>query len=198
MSNSIRDKIVLLAAKGLPTSIIADAVGVTDSYVSQQLGEEGVAADILAAKGAALESAAKADNKMEKLELMALDKVEKLMPLVKNAKEATEIFSKLNVARRKLMETSGNSAGAQQVTLVLPKAARVMIQVNTENQVIEVEGKSIAPLPSRALPALASKVLEKPQHIQDVEARARLMDKKTAGNILQDLTTTINGVEVVI
>jgi hypothetical protein len=46
--------------------------------------------------------------------------------------------------------------GAQMVTLVLPKAAAVQILMNSSNQVTEVNGRSMATLPSRALPALSA------------------------------------------
>lgn len=188
-----REKLLGLLAAGVSQTSAALAVGVTDGYVSQLLSEQEFSAALVEKRGASLSAAVEHDAKIESVEAKALRAVETKLPFVRNAIEAARIFQILNSSKRRLEAGSsgGDSLGAQQVTIILPRAAAVQITMNTLNQVIEVQGRSMATLPSRALPSLAT----------DVAERRRITDESNAAELLESMarvSTVIGGVERVL
>lgn len=203
MSSSIRDKIIGYLAAGVSQTIAAQSAGVSDSYISQLLEQPGVREEIAAKKSVKLERHIAVDDTIEEIEKEALKVVAAKLKFT-NAKEASQIFATMNAARKKADAGAvGNQAGAVDiVTFMLPKAAKTMIQINSDNQIIDVDGKTTAPLPSKALPAMAAKLsaprtVELP-HVTEVKEKARVMDESRASSILKDITTVIDGVQVVI
>lgn len=204
MSTSVRDKIISLLGAGVGQTIAAEAAGVSPSYVSQLLQEPQVLQEIALLKSDRLQGYLEIDSTIETAEKMALDKTVKLIPFIRNAEGAVKVFAALNAARKKSQESSNTEQFADQVTIVLPKAAKVMITMNSDNQIVEVDGRSMAPLPSKALPAMAARLEQRTleinpaQHIIDVKEKAARMDESRAHKILDDIETVIDGVRVVI
>lgn len=231
MSQSTREKIIAMLGHGVPQVVVADAVGVTESYISQLLEREEVRAEVLAAKSDKLQAYLETDAGIEDSERKALRLISKKLdsPLV-SLTDATKTFAVLNAARKKSeVGAAGTSVGAvDMVTFILPRAAKVMIQINSDNQVTEVDGRTTAPLPSRALPGLAARLemqkqvetitsrmvpareqvpvaratnpspQELPPHVEKLRERTRAMDESRARAVLADITTVIDGVAVVI
>lgn len=205
--SSTREKIIGYLAAGVSQTIAAESAGVSDSYVSQLLEQEGVREEIAAKKSAKLERHIEVDDTIETAEKLALQQIVRKLqspgvpvPL----KEAVQAFSVLNSARKKAdLGAAGNNAGSvDTVVFVLPKAAKTMIQINSDNQIIEVDGKTTAPLPSKVLPQMQKrlelqKTVELP-HVTEVKEKARVQDVARAQNVLADITTVIDGVPVVI
>lgn len=211
MSNSTRDKIINYLGAGVSQAIAAEAAGVSPSYVSQLLMEPGVLEEIGLLKAGKLEAAVEADATVEQGEKLALERTIKLIPFIKSAREAVSVYGTLNAAKRKAVEDrqSESAQNSMSVTLVLPKAAKIMIQVNTDNQIVDVDGTTTAPLPSKALPAMAKRLgVKLPQDVTTVEALpsrqqelaavSQQKDLQRAHSILNDITTVIDGVQVVI
>lgn len=223
MTSSTREKIISLIGAGVSQTIAAEVAGVTDGYVSQLLQEPGVLEEIAGKKSEKLESYLDTDDKIERGEKLALGTIVKKLesPFLK-LEEALKAFTILNGARKKSEEGKGVNAGqaAMNVTLILPKASRVMLTVNSENQVIDVEGKSIAPLPSKVLPVIARELESAravpllgnsgttrqvaamvpviPPHVTELKEKVAGRDEQRALSIMQDIEMTINGVTLVI
>lgn len=160
----IREKLVSLLASGVGQRSAALAVGVSDSYVSQLLEDPVFSAALALRSSEKLETAIRHDDAVESLEAKALRQVETKLPFVRNAMEAARIFQILNTAKKRAVVEGGQrpeALGAQQVSIILPRAAQVHIQMNSSNQVTEISGRSMATLPSRSLPDLATDVAVK-------------------------------------
>lgn len=208
MSHSTREKIISYLGAGVSQAIAAEAAGVSPSYVSQLLLEPGVLEEIGLLKAGKLEAAVEADASVEHGEKLALERTIKLIPFIKNAREAVAVYGTLNAAKRKAQEEAADGrVQAMTVTLVMPKAAKVMIQVNTDNQIIDVDGTTTAPLPSKALPAMAARLANKsgattiealPSPQRELVEKGQQKDLARAHSILNDITTVIDGVQVVI
>lgn len=212
MSTSTRDRIISYLGQGIQASIVATSCGVTPGYISQLLELPEVREEIAKLQAGKLEAALEADERVETVEMMALKMVKDKLPFVRSAVEAAKIFATLNAAKRKAApngQTADVLAG-QQVTIVVPRGAALHFKLNSSNQVIEVDGRAMAPLPSRALPALQKERLG----VTDLEplvvqaptataatthaAKADAADSARATNMLRDLTTVLNGVAVVL
>lgn len=217
MSTSIREKIIAYLGQGIQQSVVATSCGVTPAYVSQLLEVPEVREEIAKLRAGTLEKAIEADSSLERIEKVALRMVEQKLPFVRNAVEAAKIFATLNAAKRKATPENGgeNALAAQMVTITVPRAAALHFRISSDNQVIEVEGRAMAPLPSRALPALqkrlaapgvadlvvtdvpAPKVSEMDAAISHRTKQAAA-DGKRATAVLADLTTYMDGVQVVL
>lgn len=221
MSTALRDRIIAYLGQGIQQSIVATSCGVTPSYISQMLELEDVREEVAQLRAKHLDSALEVDSSIERIERAALKQVEQKLPFVKSAVEAAKIFATLNSARKKTAGTdqSSDALAAQQVTVTIPRGAAIHFKLNETNQVIEVEGRTMAPLPSKALPALQAR-LRAPSDVQTVQpiiskpSAAPVVtpdseqlkhrelhaaaDIKRASALLQDMTTYMNGVAVVL
>lgn len=193
-----REKLLGFLAGGVSQTAAALACGVSDGYVSQILAEPEFMAALAERSVAKLETALQHDDSIEGAEADALKILKQKLPFVRSAVEAARIFKVLNEANKRAAPATNQrpeSLGAQQVTLVLPKAAAVHIQMNSSKQVIEIAGRSMATLPSNALPALNA---TRAQSIEDAREKAKTADTLAAQKILDTLqdrpATKIGGV----
>lgn len=208
---AVRDKIISYLGQGISQAVTAEACGVTASYVSQLLDEEGVQQEIAKLRAGKLQRDLEVDDSLANIEKDALAAVGKKLPYVKGPLEAAKIFQILNAARKRSeVGKDADAAESMSVTLVIPKAANVLIEVNSRQQVIAVNDQSIAPLPSKALPAMAAALLPKSgvidvpvlpirrmePHERAVLQRAEEADKKKAASIFETMQVLHNGVEL--
>lgn len=157
--NSTRERVISLLGQGFSQAVVANTLGVQPSWVSQLLDDPDVRQQVQAARTNQLQERVEDDKTLEKMERRALKLLDDKMAFVRSPKEAASIFLALNKANRKTgsMAPETDAVALQQVNITLPKAAAsIHIKLNQNNQVIEVEGRSMATLPSRALPSLAS------------------------------------------
>lgn len=151
------DKLLGLLASGISVQSAAMAVGMLESDVRDLLGTAEFSAALSSRRSEKLEEAVQHDSNVEGLEAKALRVLEQKLPFVRSPMEAARIFQILNSSKKRSQPQESAAAealGAQQVAILLPRAARVQLTMNASNQVIDVEGRSMATLPSRALPDL--------------------------------------------
>lgn len=167
------ERLLGILAAGVPHTAAALAVGVSDSYISQLLATPEFSTALAERRSHRLESSIKYENTVESVRDRALKVLDSKLAFVKGPLEAARIFQILDSARRGTATppTEATPLGVQQVAVILPQAAKVHISMNSQNQVIEVEGRSMATLPSKALPALAKQVeADKQLSLQRLEA----------------------------
>ena len=134
---------VSLLAQGIPTSQVAAACGVDDSYISQLKADPEVQQKIAEARAGHAVTDAKFDDTLERAEALALEKIEKNLPFA-NMGQALAAFRILNGARRRkdqFAQTEHNVSVT--VALTLPQAAIPRYITNTKNEIIEVEGQTM-------------------------------------------------------
>ena len=212
---STRDKIIKYLGQGIQQSIVASSCGVTPAYISQMLELEDVRSAIAAEQAGQLEVALESDANIERIEKKALAMVETRLPMVTSAMEAAKIFATLNASKKKV--TAGarteDAISAQQVVITVPRGASIHFKVSEQNQVIEVDGRSMAPLPSSGLAALSkaqagvqaiTDLPAKPEQVQSAnssspeKAKHQAADLVRATGILRDLSVVMNGARVVL
>jgi hypothetical protein len=194
----VQEKLLGFLAAGVSQSAAALACGISDGRVSQILEDPAFIQALADRSIQKLEAAIEHDDSIGALEKKSLAVLEAKLPFVRTAMEAAKIFQTLNNANRHAAPATNSrpeSLGAQQVTLVLPKAAAVHIQMNSQNQVIEIAGRSMATLPSKSLPALSEdrKILA-----TEIKAKAKVADTAAAEALLDNIqnrpATMIGGV----
>lgn len=153
----MKDKIIELLGAGLANVQVANAVGCDESYISQLMLDESVIAQVQALRSEKASAFVQHDGNIDTLEQLALARVAETMQFLKPM-EALRAFEKLNSARRKTGINHGlPQAPSQVVSISLPENAQVSFKLSTDNQVIEVEGRSVATLPSSAVGAMLRK-----------------------------------------
>ena len=164
-----KDYAVSLIAQGIPTSQVAAACGVDDSYISQLKADPEVQQRVAEARAEHVVADSQFDNTLERAETLALEKIEKNLPFA-NMGQALAAFRILNGARRRkdqFAQTEHNVSVT--VALTLPQAAIPRYITNTKNEIIEVEGQTMLSatpktlddiLSARATGALLPKITE--------------------------------------
>lgn len=166
------EKVFTLLCQGLDASVVASTLSLSQSFISQLLSRDEFRAEVAKVRLLAKQKFISRDTLLEEAELMALEKLKKTLPLVVKPSEVARIYQILNSSKRALSTTAAtpsDSPTLQQVTINLPKNASVSFRLSHDTaQVIEVEGRSMAPAPKATIDSLA-------------EARQRLV-KLTTNN----------------
>lgn len=180
----MKDKIKQLLGLGIEAKVVSSAVGCAESYVSQLMSDETFAAEVQELRALNLSESAERDSKWNKIETSLLGKLEEICEqgfLSGDPFKLARILAIVNAAKRRAIpqELSANTARPI-VVLTIPVAIAAKFVVNGRNQVVEIEGRTVATLP-------ASGVMKKLEELktgevtnvdlqeQDVEgARARL------------------------
>jgi predicted transcriptional regulator len=145
LSNSVRDRALELLGDGLSPSIVASALGVSESAISQYLSQDEFKQEVLEKRYEALASNNKIDRRYTSLEERVLDKLDKSIDMIYDPMKLAGVLRTLNGAVRR------GSAAPQQmteqktaVTLNMPTFVlqRYTTQVNINNQVVAVVDES--------------------------------------------------------
>ncbi len=178
-----RDRIVELLCQGLPNGVVAKACGVDDSYVSQLMADEEIRAQVLIAKTKKVEEGVQLDNTIEEVEKTALERMRDLLPYVTKPMDLARIFQTVNGAKKRTAELSGinTTQTAPLVQINISMEAATQFKLSSDKQVVEVDGRSMATLPARAL---TEKLIERranlPQ-ISDATTALQLLDRIEEG-----------------
>lgn len=151
------EKMKKLLALELPQSAVASALGCSESLVSQKMTEADFIADVAALKLARLEDSSQRDEKLDKLENTIIDKLEKGINYMLKPQDLLGALKVISaVPRRSQPNMTGASVQlSQTVKVVLPNVMAVTFIKNTQGEIIEAGGRSLATLPSKVLKQMA-------------------------------------------
>ena len=153
--NTNKEQIIALLSQGISAAQVAAAVGVSESYISQLRNDPEISDLIVTSGTAKLEAAALFDSSLERAELMALEKIEKNLPFA-NMGQAMAAFRILNSARKRkdAFATPADQSTSITVNLTLPAAAAARYVVNSANEIVEVEGKTMITATAKSLDSM--------------------------------------------
>ena len=146
----MEDRIVELLGAGAPQHVVAEAVGVDPSYISQLMQREEVAARVAELRLKKASEHVAHDSNITDLEKTALEKMAHLLPLQTDLMKVTRVFQVLNAAKK-----ASDAALAQQastpgtiVTLNFSAEAQVELKMTSNKEIVEINGRSMVPMPS--------------------------------------------------
>lgn len=151
-----KQTVVHYLVQGIPTSQIAAAVGCDESYISQLKADPEIQSQIAAQSAAATVRDSDFDETLERAEELALGKIEKSLQFA-NMGQALSAFRILNTARRRKDGPVVNGGVTVNVTLTLPANALPRYVTNSNNEIVEVEGKTLVSATPRSLDAALAK-----------------------------------------
>lgn len=156
---STRAQALELLSKGLSTGETARALSCSPSLISQFLAEPEFKSQVT--EGLALRSVARTvrDDKIDKLEDMALDRLAQVIGFgFSRPMEILKAVQVINGLHRRGVNSEGAvSEDTGRVVLELPKFAgsvEVALRYNTNNEVVEVNGREMRTMPSAVLGGL--------------------------------------------
>jgi len=150
--SSNREKALELLGANLENVVVANALGVSESLVSQWLSDEAFAVEVQKRKLQNLTEATSRDRKWNTLEDQLLDKLEGLLPMIVNPMAVIQALKAVNGAtRRGSQRELGAVAQSTHLHLHMPALLAAKFVVNPTNQVIEVDGRSVATMPANAV-----------------------------------------------
>lgn len=141
-----RERAVKLLGQGIQQEIVATALGVTPSYISQLLAEPEFAAEVSQLRLVNLENASERDGKYDALEDRMLDQLEQAASWMVKPREILSALAVLNKAvRRGVKQEQQPTVVPDVVVLTLPQVIHQTFILNQSNQVVAVGEKQAAP-----------------------------------------------------
>lgn len=166
-NSQIEERALQMLGSGAPANIVAAALGVSESRISQMLAEEDFASKVQDLRYNNLQRQTELDDKYTGLEEKLLDKLEKVLPLMAKPRDVLAAVQVINNAKRRGAQTAPvATTGAQVVQLVLPQFISQKFISNVNNQVVEVRdeqggARSLVTASSGSLGELAAQHLDK-------------------------------------
>ena len=178
--NATEEQVFNLLASGLPASMVASSLSISESYISQLLSNSEFRDRVSSARLSKSKNFIARDEKLELTEAKALERLSLLLPMITKPAEAAKIYQVLNNAKRTVTALpTSNSPSTQTVVLNLPKTASVSFTLShATNQVMEVDGRSMAPLPaSKVKELMTDKSMVRTAQGKLMQAAAGLLTK---------------------
>lgn len=173
-----KEKIIDLLGRNNSAVVVAQALGVTESYVSQIASDPEAAARISELRFASMQKYNDLDDKYNDIEDKLLDKLKESLVFVQRPGELVKSLQVINAAKRR-GQTSPDINPVRQtiVSIVLPTQLVQRFTVNAANQVIKAGEQTLLTMPSAQVgsllgihqnePALESRQTESPVLIGD-------------------------------
>jgi len=150
----MKEKIQELLGNGVSPAAAALAVGCEQSYITELLKDDTFAGAVAARKVDLLQSATLRDERYNSLEDTLLNKLEENIDLFMNPDKILSALERVNkMVRRGAGVPTEQTLNIRDslVSIVLPKVLVQNIQINNENQVVSVQGKTMATIGAKNL-----------------------------------------------
>lgn len=160
-----KDRALTLLGQGLGPEMVAAAVGVSTSAISQLISDPEFSARVAELRFQNLAEHSTRDRKYDSLEDRLLEKLENMLSFMVRPMEVLKAISVINAAKRRGVSTPEQITGQQQtISLALPAhllgiyASNSNIQVNIHNQVIKAGEQELITIQSGRLDALSKEI----------------------------------------
>lgn len=170
-TTSTEERALALLGQGLGAEVVASAVGVSPSRISQLISDPEFAAKVAELRFAHLVKHNARDEKYDKLEDKLLDKMENLIPFMMKPFEVLKAIAVINGAKRRGISTPEQISGQQTVipltlpTAILQNFSAKNIQVNIHNQVIKAGEQELVTVQSARMDDLLSQLSKQPKEL---------------------------------
>lgn len=155
-----RERVLKLLGQGVEQEVVATAVGVTPSMISQLLAEPEFAREVAQLRLLNLETASDRDGKYEKIEDDLLDKLQTTISYMTKPREIAAVLIGINkTVRRGVRPEHAPQVQQNVVVMNFPRVIQQQFVVNHVNQVIAVGDIGQAPAEARDLTTITAKAL---------------------------------------
>lgn len=163
-TNTTEDRALTLLGQGLAPNIVASAVGVDVSRISQLLSDADFASKVAEARFTNLSKHSERDNKYDTLEDALLKKLEDCLPFMMRPMEVLKAISVINAAKRRGSSTPESILNTKEVTtIMMPTQIINNFTLNSTNQVIKAGDKDLVTIQSGSMKDLLNKGIQNVQ-----------------------------------
>lgn len=147
-----------LLGQGLSISVVASALGVTESTISQLLSNPAFSSEVKNRKFAALARHNTIDENYDKMETALQKKLHEVIPMMFKPREILQAIQIINGAKRRGMPSHDTNPGQGAVVpIIMPTIITQKFVTNINQQVIQAGSQDLTTLPSSEISKLASK-----------------------------------------
>lgn len=145
-----------LLGAGCSTSQTANALGVSESLISQFLAQEHFSKAVAERRFSSLLKHNKRDDALDALEDALIKKLENIIPFMHKPQEIIHAFTRINQAKRRGSSAPEAVSTSQQVIqLTLPIQILAQITVDARNQVVKAGQQELLTVQSGRLPQIS-------------------------------------------
>jgi len=142
VSTGLRGRAQEMLSAGLPATVVAARLGVTDSTISQMLSDPDFAEAVEAARLEATQEDQKFDSKLEETESQALDNIAAKIRFG-NLQQSLQAFKVLNGARRRKDNAQLAVPVGTAVQINMPTVLMPVYVLNQRSEIVEVDGQTM-------------------------------------------------------
>lgn len=162
---STEERALTLLGQGLGPEVVASAVGVTVSRISQLLSTPEFSAQVADLRYKNLSKHNERDNAYDRMEDTLLQKLQDLLPFMVRPMEVLKAIQVINAAKRRGSSAPESITNQQTVVqLVMPTQIINRYTLNSNNQVITAGQQDLVTVQSSSLPALLAARKALPNH----------------------------------
>jgi len=141
-----------MLGNGLAPVVVSSALGISESYISQLLGEEQFSAQVTAKRFANLQAATTRDRDYDSIEDALIAKMKDLLPMMYKPMEVLRAITVINAAKRRGADAPDNTVVHNTIVqLTLPAAITSRFVTNINNQVIEAGEQELITIETKTL-----------------------------------------------
>lgn len=157
--SSTEQRAITLLGSGLPPEVVASAVGVTTSRISQLISTPEFMAEVTELRFRNLSKHNERDSRYDSMEDALLERLENCLPMMYKPMEVLKAISVINAAKRR-GSSAPDATIAQQtvVSITMPTQIIKQFSTNIHNQVINAGEQQLLTIQSSQLSALSEKV----------------------------------------
>lgn len=159
-------KLIDLAARGIPAQVIANALGISESRISQLLGDERVASRVAALQAEIATEEIDTIISLEKLERSLLGKIGDLVEDTDSLAEATGAYERIHkIHAQKQGRGQVTDEGIRTILVETPIFLQQTINIATsgKGEIISINDKPMATMPTLAVHKLIKATAEAKQ-----------------------------------
>lgn len=152
LNTSTDSRALTLLGQGIPPSVVAASLGVTESRISQLVSDPEFAAQVAELRFSNLQKHNERDNRYDTLEDKLLSKIEDLLPLMMKPMEVLRAIQTINSAKRR-GASAPDSITQQQtiINLTIPTQIIQKFKTNAQNHVVQAGEQTLLTLQSSTL-----------------------------------------------
>lgn len=152
--SSSQERIKRLLGTGLNVETVANAVGLTPSYISQLMSDPGFASEVTLLRSEALTAATERDHGIDDIEKKLITKLGEVVDIggFYKAQDVLKALMIVNNMKRRGVAAVGNPNAQQAVvSLNMPTILVQNFVTTPQGEVIEIDGKTLVPMQAGTL-----------------------------------------------
>lgn len=151
-TTTTEERALKLLGQGIPPGVVANAIGVDISRISQLLSDPEFAQRVIELKFNSLSKHNERDATIDGIEDKLLEQLKYALPMMTRPNEIIRAFAVINAAKRRGQSAPDVVSSKQSIiNLNIPAILLQQFTTNVHNQVIQVGEKSLLTMPSASL-----------------------------------------------